>query len=127
MLSFLEFDINLRICHVSSMAAKATTFRLKDNVRVALAHLSETVRQPLNALVNEAVELYLDQRVPEVTSELEATLARLRKYQKQDPHFEKSMEAVVQAEVHHPDPAEGQVVKLKKHSVSGKTRRPVHA
>ena len=109
------------------MAVKATTFRLKEDVRVALTHLSETMGQPLNTLVNDAVELYLGQQVPKVASELEATLAKLRKYQKQDPHFEKSIDAIVQAEVRHHDPVEGRVIKLKKPSVSKKVRRPVHA
>jgi hypothetical protein len=109
------------------MAVKATTFRLKEDVQTALVSLSETVGRPLNALVNEAVELYLDQRVPEVTSELEITLAKLRGYQKQDPRFEQSIEASVQAESRYLDPAEGRVVKLKKHSAPRKARRPAHA
>ena len=80
------------------MARKASTHRFDPEVQTALDHLSKVLRRPKNRLINEAVQLYVQQRSREVEQELEATLSALRAYRRKDPDFEESIEAFVRAE-----------------------------
>jgi len=106
------------------MTARATTIRLKEDLQSALATLSEHTQRPMNTLVNEAVQSYLDQNLPKAENELEATLAKLRAYRKHDPNFEQSLRAFADSEVKFKDGIDGRVVK-KKTKVSIKSRRVV--
>jgi len=119
-------DIKFRVCHISNMAVKATTIRLKDDVQSALATLSKYTHVTMNTLVNEAVQSYLDQNLPQAENELEATLTKLRSYRKRDPNFEKSIQMFAEAEAKYPDPIEGRIVK-KKPAASTKVRSAAHA
>jgi predicted transcriptional regulator len=94
------------------MSRKASTFRIDPPVQSALENLSRILKRPMNRLVNEALEYYLERRSRDVERDLEATLARLRAYRKRDPHFERAIAAVVDAEARFgkDDPAEGEVV-----------------
>ena len=94
------------------MVRKASTFRIAPPVQAALENLSQVLRRPMNQLVNEALEDYLDRRSLALERSLERTVARLRAYRNRDPHFKDAMAAVVDAEatLGKEDPAEGKVV-----------------
>lgn len=83
---------------------KATTLRLDQAKQAALANLSKILRRPMNSLVNEAVQVYLEQRSLEVERDLEATLKSLRTYRQRDPHFKKAIAAFIDAEASLKDP-----------------------
>ena len=70
------------------------------------------LKRPMNQLVNEAVQDFVDRRSREVEHDLEATLAKLRAYRQRDPHFVQAIAAIADAEarVGKNDPAEGTVV-----------------
>ena len=94
------------------MAHKATTFRIDPSAQAALEHLGRVLKRPMNQLVNEAVKDYLERRSREVERDLEGTLGKLRAYRRRDPHFERAIERVVEAEAQmgKSDPAQGKVV-----------------
>lgn len=93
------------------MERVATTFRIDPAVKDGLTKLSKLQRQSLNQLANEAIAEFVDRRIREVENELQSTLEDLRAYRKRDPHFERAIEAVVEAEATAPeDPAEGKLV-----------------
>ena len=77
-----------------------------------LAVLVVTLKRPMNQLVNEAVQDFVDRRSREVEHDLEATLTKLRAYRQRDPHFVQAIAAIADAEarVGKNDPAEGTVV-----------------
>lgn len=83
---------------------KATTFRLDQAKQAGLANLSKVLRRPINRLVNEAVQVYLEQRIPEVERDLQTTLKSLRTYRQRDPDFKKAIAAFVAAEASLKDP-----------------------
>ena len=70
------------------------------------------LKRPMNQLVNEAVQDFVDRRSREVEHDLEATLAKLRAYRKRDPHVAQAIAAIADAEgrAGKNDPAEGKVV-----------------
>ena len=80
--------------------------------QAALENLSRLLKRPMNQLVNEAVQDFVDRRSREVEHDLEATLAKLRAYRQRDPHFAEAIAAVSEAEgrAGKNDPAEGKVV-----------------
>lgn len=94
------------------MARKASTFRIDQPVQLALENLSRVLRRPMNQLVNEALQDYLDRRSSDAEHSLELTLASLRAYRRRDPHFKDAIAAAVDAEatLGREDPAEGKVV-----------------
>lgn len=110
------------------MVAKASTHRLEPDVQAALDHLSKALRHPKNRLINEAVKLYVRQRGREVEKELELTLEALRTCRRNDPDFDASIDAFVNAEVQSAtkDPAEGSPRSRKK-SVQSEIRGLLHA
>ncbi len=83
---------------------KTTTLRLDHAKQAALANLSKILRRPMNSLVNEAIQVYLEQRSREAERDLEATLKSLRAYRQRDPHFKKAIAAFIQAEASLKDP-----------------------
>lgn len=88
---------------------KATTFRLDQAKQAALANLSKILRRPMNSLVNEAVEVYLEQRSREVERDLQASLDSLRIYRQRDPAFKKAIAAFVDAEASLKDPIKSEL------------------
>jgi len=111
---------------VAAVKARATTYRLEPKTQAALVNLSKVLRRPMNVLVNQALQAYLDQQLPKVEQELETTLARLRTYREHDPTYERAIGAFADAEARFEDDLEGQVIK-KERSSSTRNRRPSHA
>ena len=86
------------------------TLRIDTAERVALKNLSKIEGRPINQLLNEAIHIYLGHRGQKET-ELETTLAGLRKYRKQNKAgFQRALAAFVEAEASLDDPAEGELV-----------------
>jgi hypothetical protein len=90
------------------MAQIALTLQIDAGESAALEKLSEVEGRPINQLVNEAIKRYLRSRVQEPS--LEANLAALREYRKQDPGFERALDAFVEAEATLEDPLEGEPI-----------------
>ncbi len=74
-----------------------------------MALLSQILKKPLNRLVNEAVESFLERRSAEVESDLQQILDRVRATRRADPKFEAAIGTLVDAEatLGAEDPAEG--------------------
>lgn len=89
------------------MARIALTLRIDAGERAALENLSEIEGRPVNQLVNEAIKSYLSRQGQRERS-LEANLAGLREYRKQDPGFQQAIDAFVEAEASLKDPLEGE-------------------
>lgn len=79
-------------------ARKATTFRLDPPLQVGLVVLGRLLKQPLNRLVNEAVQGFLEKRSAEVEADLERALQHLKAYRSKDPGFESALQQFVAAE-----------------------------
>ncbi len=88
---------------------KATTFRLDPALQMGLAVLGQVLKKPLNRLVNEAVQGFIEKRSAEVEADLERTLERLKAYREKDPGFELAIAQFVEAEagLARADPTEG--------------------
>ena len=88
---------------------KATTFRLDPPVQQALLLLQAVLKKPLNRLVNEALQGFIEKRTAEVESDLQQVLTRVRTYRRSDPKFEKAIAQFVDAEASlgSDDPVEG--------------------
>jgi len=93
----------------TSPQPKATTFRIDPSVRRKLMLLQSVLNKPLNRLVNEALEDFVEKRTAEVETDLLQILMRLRKYRRSDPKFEKAIAQFVNAEASlgSDDPVEG--------------------
>jgi hypothetical protein len=91
------------------MARIPFTLRIDAEERVALKNLSRVEGRPINQLLNEAIKSYLSRRSRKERS-LEANLAGLRAYRKQDPGFQRASAAFVEAEVSLEDPLEGEPI-----------------
>lgn len=85
------------------------TLRIEPQERSALENLSKVEGRPVNQLLNEAIKSYLRRRGRNERS-LEANLAKLRAYRKQDPGFQKAIAAFVEAEASFEDPVEGEPI-----------------
>ena len=94
---------------------RATTFRLEPRLQRGLELLSDIRRAPLNRLVNEAVDDYLDVQAARLETDLEATLQRVRAYRAADPDFEHAIARFAEAEAEHAaeDPVEGSAVRAR--------------
>lgn len=92
---------------------KATTLRLAAPLQEGLALLQGVSGKPMNRMVNEAVQAYLEKRSAEVAAELSQTLARVQAWRRSDPGFEQAIDSLVDAEARHAkaDPVEGQAAK----------------
>jgi len=91
------------------MARAPFTLRIDVDERSALDHLTQVEGRPVNQLLNEAIKMYLTRRGRKEQS-LEASLAKLRAYRKQDPGFKKAKAAFVEAEAMFEDPVEGKPI-----------------
>jgi predicted transcriptional regulator len=94
-------------------AVKVTTLRLAQPLHRKLELLQRVLKKPLNKLVNEAVDAYVERRTAEVELNLEETLQRVKAARKQDPKFTRAIAEFVEAEARHAkdDPVEGRVVR----------------
>ncbi len=94
---------------------RATTFRLEPRLQRGLELLSDIRRAPLNRLVNEAVDNYLDVQATRLETDLEATLQRVKAYRAADPDFEHAIAGFAEAEAAHAaeDPVEGSTVRAR--------------
>lgn len=91
------------------MARIPFTLRIDAEERIALKNLSRVEGRPINQLLNEAIKSYLSRRGRRERS-LEANLASLRAYRKQDPGFQRAIAAFVDAEASLDDPLEGEPI-----------------
>ena len=91
------------------MARIPFTLRIDSEERAALKNLSKVEGRPINQLLNEAIKSYLSRRGRKERS-LEANLAGLRSYRKQDPGFQRAIAAFVEAEASLEDPLEGEPI-----------------
>jgi len=91
------------------MARIPFTLRIDAKERAALQDLSKVEGRPINQLLNEAIKVYLS-RMRRKERDLEANLASLRAYRKQDPGFRRAIAAFVEAEASLEDPLEGEPI-----------------
>jgi hypothetical protein len=89
--------------------ATATTFRLDPPLQEGLVLLQAVLKKPLNRLVNEAVQGFIERRTGEIEADLQQVLARVQAYRRSDPRFEKAIAqfAAAEASLASDDPAEG--------------------
>ena len=92
---------------------RATTFRLEPRLQRGLQLLSDVRKTPLNRLVNEAVDEYLEGRAASLEADLEETLRRLKAYRSSEPDFEGAIARFADAEADHAaeDPVEGRTTR----------------
>ena len=91
------------------MSQIALTLRIDADQGAALENLSKVEGRPVDQLLDEAITSYLSRRGKKEPS-LEANLAALREYRKQDPGFERALDAFVEAEATLEDPLEGEPI-----------------
>jgi predicted transcriptional regulator len=101
---------------------KATTLRLDECLQESLDRFSALVGKPKNRLINEAVRLYLEQRISETERNLKATLAALKTCRTTDPDHEKAIRDFAETEASQRDPFEGKIEQAKQ-PVSTEIRR----
>ena len=106
------------------MAQIAFTLRIGPQERNALKHLSKIERRPINQLLNEAIKNYLREK-GERERGLEASLAELKAYRKNDPGFRRAIAKVVDAEATVKDPLEGKPFEEPEGGGSPKSPGPV--
>lgn len=103
--------------HVSAagsvVKAKATTVRLTPALRLGLEMLQGVLKKPVNKMVNEAVEGFIEKRTAEVQSDLENVLSQIKAYRRKDPDFKLAIREFVDAEASFggEDPAEGAITR----------------
>lgn len=92
---------------------RATTFRLEPRLQRGLELLSEARKAPLNRLVNQAVDEYLDVQAASLEADVEDTLRRIKAYRHSDPDFEGAIAKFAQAEADRAteDPVEGRTTR----------------
>jgi predicted transcriptional regulator len=91
------------------MSQIALTLRIDADQGAALENLSKVEGRPLDQLLDEAITSYIEARAQKEPS-LEANLAALRECRKQDPWFERTLDAFVEAEATTKDPLEGEPI-----------------
>lgn len=91
---------------------KVTTLRLAQPLHHKLELLQQVLGKPLNKLVNEAVDDYVERRTAEVELDLVQTLERIQAARRQDPGFKRAIAEFAAAEARHAksDPVEGTVL-----------------
>jgi predicted transcriptional regulator len=92
---------------------RATTFRLESRLQRGLELLSDVRKAPLNRLVNEAVDKYLDAQAASLEADLEDTLRRIKAYRNSDPDFDGAIARFAKAEADRAaeDPVEGRTTR----------------
>ncbi|HEY5373401.1 MAG TPA: hypothetical protein VIK01_06925 [Polyangiaceae bacterium] len=88
---------------------RATTFRLDPALKQGLEVLGKALKTPINRLVNEAVQGFIEKRAAEVQADMERTIARLKACRERDPGFESAISQFVESEASlgRNDPLEG--------------------
>jgi hypothetical protein len=109
MTSKANIDITRGRVYPVGMKRTPFTLRIDPGERAALGNLSKIEGRPINQLLNEAIKIYLSRRGRKERG-LEATLADLQAYRKQDPGFRRAISALVEAEASLEDPLEGEPV-----------------
>jgi predicted DNA-binding protein len=94
------------------MPHKATTVRLEPALQQGLETLSNTLKRPMNQLINEALHDYVSRRSHDVAKDLKKTLTALRAYRRSDPRFKATIASAARAEAEHAhsDPLDGEVL-----------------
>ena len=114
------FDITVALAYHSGMSkvqthppVKVTTLRLPRPLHKRLELLQVVLQKPLNKLVNEAVDDYVERRTAEVELDLDRTLQHIKAARKKDPQFKRAVAEFVTAEARYAkkDPVEGVVVR----------------
>jgi hypothetical protein len=97
---------------VVSDESVATTLRLDPAVRRGLTLIRRTTGVTMNKLVNEAVALYVADRVKTIEHDLQAALDRVRQYHASDPSYAAQARLIANDEAAHTrsDPIEGRMV-----------------
>lgn len=92
---------------------RATTFRLEPRLQRGLELLSDLRKTPLNRLVNEAMDEYLNVQAASLEADIEATLRRVKAYRNSNPDFEGPIARFAEAEADRgaEDPVEGQTTR----------------
>ena len=103
------------------MERKPFTLRLDEPLYKALSLLSEVVHRSMNDIITEAVSKHVKAQSETVALDMEETLAKLRAYRMDDPHFEDGWSVFAEAEAAHADPLEDALV-IEEGSVQGKLR-----
>lgn len=91
---------------------KTKTLRLAREFEAGLALLKCVLGIPVNKMVNEAVDEYIQKRAAEVETDLTGVLEQVKAYRRTDPKFKQALAQFVKAEGRHggDDPVEGVVV-----------------
>lgn len=119
MISKCQFDIKAGRAYDVRMpkaeapvAVKVTTLRLAQPLHRKLELLQQVLGKPLNKLVNEAIDDYVERRTAEVEIDLQETLQRIKAARKKDPTFKRAIAEFVAAEARYAksDPVEGTLV-----------------
>jgi hypothetical protein len=117
----------------TAAAPKPTTFRLDPTLQAGLMVLAQVLKKPLNRLVNEAVQGFIEKRSHEVEADLKRTLERVRAARKKDPDFESAIARFAESEASmgSKDQVEGKAVerkptKGKKATTAGPAQLMVH-
>src|SRR5712692_1489124 len=108
------------------MARIPFTLRIDAEERAALENLSKVEGRLINPLLNESIKSYLSRRGRKERS-LEANLAGLRAYRKQDPGFQRAIAEFVEAEASLEDPLEGEPIEGRFVEGQLKTAGPVQS
>ena len=97
----------------SVVKVKATTVRLAPALQLGLEMLQGVLKKPVNKMVNEAVESFIEKRTVEVQSDLETLLSQIKAYRRKDPDFKLAIGQFVDAEASlgGEDPAEGAITR----------------
>ena len=90
----------------------ATTLRLDPSVRRGLVLIRRSTGVTMNKLVNEAVALYVADRVKTIEHDLQAALDRIRQYHAIDPTYAVQARAIADEEAAHvrSDPIAGRLI-----------------
>lgn len=97
----------------SASKAKPITVRLAPDLQRALETLRDVLKRPVNKMINEAVQGFIQKRTAEVETDLEGMLSQIKAYKRRDPNFDAAFGqwADAEAKFGREDPAEGVVVK----------------
>jgi hypothetical protein len=97
---------------VVSDESVATTLRLDPAVRHGLTLIRRSTGATMNKLVNEAVALYVADRVKTIEHDLQTALDRIRQYHAIDPTYAAQARAIADEEAAHTrsDPLAGRMV-----------------
>jgi len=93
----------------------AITVRLAPDLRRHLNFLRGVLKRPVNKLITEAVEGFVQKQNQELRADLKDLLTQIENYNRQDPKFDKAFQQWEEAEAGfgHADPAEGVRVRTK--------------